>query len=295
MKNILKITALFLMILAIFNCSKNDDGGSPEQNVHLKTYGINANEYNITYSSEGRPTGFETSSGNKIIIYNDNNQIIQIGNATYTYNSQGRIATVNRINTPYVFAATISYNNTGQVGLINATFTTSGVVKTSTCTMEYEGSKLKTIKEYNTSINPNYYKLTLEYDTNNNIIQKIINSSNDDITYTNKQTNTYTYDTKTNPIYHTLNKTGITSQINMLYFIDFNDLRFSSYESLKYYNKNNILTSQTINFIGGSTFTNVYDYVYDENNFPISAERQSNNSTTGESTIYYNWTYETVN
>jgi hypothetical protein len=293
MKNTLKKLALFMIILAVFSCSKSDDGGTepePIQNVRLKTYSVNTNEYDITYSTEGKPTGFETSSGNNVIVYNANSQITQIGSRTYTYNSQGRIATVNRGN----IASTIIYNNVGQVAVINSTYTISGTARTSTSTMEYEGSKLKTIKEYNTYSAPNYNKLILEYDTNNNIIQKIVTYSLDDITYTIEETNNYTYDTKTNPMYHTLTKTGITSQISMFYFIGYNDLGNSGYESLKYYNKNNMLSSQRIGSTGTIYESNNYEYVYDENNFPISAELQFSYSTGGNGTIYYNWIYETV-
>tara|TARA_R110002049_G_scaffold122467_3_gene277333 strand:+ start:5459 stop:6340 length:882 start_codon:yes stop_codon:yes gene_type:complete len=292
MKNLFKYIAIILIAPTIFNCSKNDDGGNnaPNENIRLKTYGIDTNEYDITYSTEGKPTGFETSSGNNVIIYNDNNQIIQMGNITYTYNSQGRIATVNRVATSNTTASTIAYNNEGQIAVIN---TTSNVYGNSKTTMEYEDTKLKTVKEYNSSNASSYSKLTLDYDANNNIKQLLVTRSADDITYTNEITYTYTYDTKINPYYFTLTKIGITTELNMLSFINYETFRYNAYDGLKYYSKNNILSYKRIGSDGTIYQSDTYDYVYNENNLPISAERQANYSTGGSLTIYYNWTYET--
>ncbi|WP_445733443.1 hypothetical protein [Mariniflexile sp.] len=296
MKNLLKHIIVFVLTLTIFNCSKNDDGGSnaPNENIRLKTYGIDTNEYDITYSTEGKPTGFETSSGtniiNNIIIYNDNNQIIQMGNITYTYNGQGRIATVNRVATSNTTASTIAYNNEGQIAVIN---TTSNVYGNSKTTMEYEGTKLKTVKEYNGSNASSYSKMTLEYDANNNIRQLLFTQSADDITYENELTYTYTYDTKINPYYFTLTKTGISTELNMLSFIKYETFRYNAYDGLKYYSKNNILSYKRIGSDGTIYQSDTYDYVNNDNNLPISAERQVNYSTGGSLTIYYNWTYET--
>lgn len=285
MKSIYKLLVLIFATGLFYQCSSDDGSNSQEQNVRLTSYSFNANEYNLTYNDQDRLTGLETSGGMQNVIYDANGQLIQVGIFSYTYNSQGRVAA---ITTPNGIDIAISYNNEGQMALL-----TSNTSPNSTSTsLEYNGTKLVSLTGYNSN-NMSYARVTLTYD-NDNIVQITEDRSSDGVNYVNRSVFSITYDSKNNPDYNVLNKAGVISQINTI--VLHQSLRLIPSNSggfINYYSKNNILSTQYANNLGDSEIE-TYDYVYDVNNYPISAEYERRSSDGNFDTEYYRtWTYET--
>ena len=90
-----------------------------------------------------------------------------------------------------------------------------------------------------------------------------------------------------------LTKTGNTSVINMFPFISYLQIGNYASDAVFYNSKNNVISSNSI-YSDGS-YNRTYDYVYDENNYPISAEIEYTYPDEPErnTTIYKTWTYET--
>jgi len=90
-----------------------------------------------------------------------------------------------------------------------------------------------------------------------------------------------------------LTKIGVSSNINVFnIYVSSVTVRQIAHRGAYFYSKNNLLSSLLVSSIG--TVTQSYDYVYDENNYPTSAEVEYTNSSRPESngTRYRTWTYE---
>ncbi len=282
---IFKTILLTLFTITLFNCNKDDDSMQPEQNIRLKTYAINEYEYDFIYNDLGKITNFNTSSGNHSIIYNGNGQIIQKGTDSYTYNGQGKIS---KISSSIDDNITIVYNNKGLI----ATMVNKLGPHISHMSFKYDSNDklVETVLKGPPVIG--YHRNKFVYDEKENIIQHISESgSRDGVNYSKKSTHNFVFDNKKKPDYNLLSKTGITDALTFIR-IGFSGRSIEQSGILFYYNKNNLLSSQSVHS-NGSSSSKEYSYVYDENDYPISAELVSISKIGESSTNYYKWTYET--
>lgn len=285
MKNLIKTIAILLAII-ISGCSKDDDGGDsvqPEQNIRLKSRSENTIEYNYNYNDDGSLKSYQQGSNTINIIYDAEGRIKQRGTVIYNYNAQGRISEI----TANPFESNIVYNNEGLIAYFFSRYN----LDTSTTTFEYDSNNrlISALEEESSSF---FVRTTLTYDANDNIEQKLVERSSDGIFYEEDYVQNFTYDSKENPFFTTLQKMGVNSNFSL---VSLNGLSTSignhiAYGKLSYYSKNN-LTSMS----SSSGGMKIYEYVYDENNFPISAEMDYTNSSDPSLnyTVFSTWTYET--
>ncbi|QCX39717.1 hypothetical protein FF125_15160 [Aureibaculum algae] len=281
MKTFVKNIIIPILVLTIFSCNKDDDAPI-EERVRLIAYSVGANEYDLRYNEDG----FLTRYGSSDIIYNVDNKIVQNGSARYEYNGQGRVSKVIRSNRE----TTIVYNNMGLMATFNTVYNSTDRSKT---TFEYDSqNRLTTLIEENFDAS-RYYKITLTYDTKDNIVQYLIEYSLDGISYTEYSVSNYTYDNIRNPNYNVLTKTGNSSVISVFPFISYLQIgNIIAYDAVFYTSKNNLLSSNSIYSSGSSNRT--YEYVYDENSYPISVEIEYTVTEEPDrnNTSYKTWTYE---
>ena len=133
MKTLLK-HMLFLMVLSLplFNCSNDDDNFSedptPSPELTRPTaYSVNTIEFYLNYNTDDYISGYDSNNTNlsRSVVYNAQNQIIQFGPYSYTYNAQGRISQITQTdNTTFRNQTTsIVYNNEGRIATQNLRFT----------------------------------------------------------------------------------------------------------------------------------------------------------------------------
>ncbi|WP_303318297.1 hypothetical protein Q4Q34_10665 [Flavivirga abyssicola] len=281
---IFKTILLTLLTITLFNCNKDDDSMQPEQNIRLKTYAINEYEYDFIYNDLGKITNFSTPSGNHSIIYNEDGQIIQNGTESYTYNSQGEISKISSSTNNI----TIVYNNKGLI----ATMVQDTGIHIFHTSFEYDSNDKLIETVLKGPPVTGYYRNKFVYDEKENIVQRVFESgSGDGVNYSKKSTYNFVFDNKKNPNYNLLSKTGITDALTFIR-IAYSGRSIEVSGILFYYNKNNLLSSQSVHS-NGSSSSREYSYVYDKNDYPISAELASINTTGESSTTYYKWTYET--
>jgi len=284
MKSLLK-TFLILLAIIISGCSNDDDGNQqPEQNLRLKSHTENTLDYNFNYNDDGSLKSYQRDSNTTNIIYDAEGRIKQQGTAIFTYNDQGRISEI----TNSTFQSNIVYNNEGLIAYFSSSYDTFG---TTTTTFEYDSNNrlISALEEESSS---SFVRTTLTYDANDNLEQKLVERSSDGVLYEEDYVVNYTYDSKENPFYTTLQKIGINSNLSVVYL---NGLSASignniAFGRLYYYSKNNIMS---ISNSSGST--KIYEYVYDDYNYPISAEMERTYSPDPSLnyTVYSTWTYET--
>lgn len=297
MKNTFKIILCLTSILVLSSCSKNDDVKNPEDGIRVKTYGINADEYNLVYNTNNQLTNYESVLENTPVVYNADNKITENGNTTYTYNSQGRMSTITRLNSSGSRESDIVYNE-GKIVQINSIYTPNvGVASTSQTTVVYNSDNIVDyILEYNPYNFYIYSKTEFAFDDKDNIIQQRRSTSPDGETFTTVETASYIYDDKLNPYYNILTKTGITININVIATVE--PRTFGNkigYQALYYYSKNNVITINQ-RFSSGDSIVTQNEYTYNEDNYPIESDRSVSFVTGTDSdtyTTYYNWTYET--
>ena len=287
MRTILKIT-IIILTLTIVGCKKDDDGNQSDQNLKLVTYSIDAGEYNINYDDNGKPTSIETSSGLQTIIYNTNNQIIQIGSFFYSYNSQGRLSQFNYQNSISDNEGELVYNSQGQLEVMNFISISGSNTRYITSNYNYDAQgRLSEIIESSDDIS-GIKKTEITYDSNNNIVQERYLVSNDGINFQLYYTKSYTYDNKKNPYKQLASYLGIEDSISNYYFFGFESV---SLFPLSFISNNNILTEVYISSSG--TSSKQYTYSYNEGNYPVACDFNYTDSEGYNYTEYYNWTYET--
>ncbi|WP_158849448.1 hypothetical protein [Algibacter sp. L1A34] len=288
---------LITIIATLISCSKNDDVNNLEDGIRVKTYAINADEYNLVYNAKNLLTDYESNTENNQVKYNADNNIIENGNTTYTYNSQGRMSTITILNSRGTRESDVVYINDGKTVQINSIYTPNvGVTGTSQTTVVYNSNnKVDSILEYNPIYYNKYYKIEFAFDDKDNIIQQRTSGSVDGETFTTTETVSYIYDDKLNPYYNTLTKTGTTSNINLISITGSRTLGNQiGYQALYYYSKNNVITINQ-RFSSGDSQVTQNEYAYNEGNYPIASERTVSYTTGTDSdtyTTYYNWTYE---
>ncbi len=291
MKTIIKLTVILCTTIIFFSCN-NDDDTQPEQNIRLKAYSESANEYELNYNEDGTLKSYQYQSEGLLkttIIYDDEGRIKQNGNTSYTYNNQGRVSKMTRRSGSRTIETTIVYNNEGLIASLTSRNETVGI--TTTSIFEYDSqNRIKSLTEESSG---SFVKTSLVYGTNDNIEQMLIERSSDGVSYREYNVRNYTYDTKNNPNYNVLTKIGVSSTINVFRIKpSFKIGNVIAYEAVYFYSKNNLLSYQSLYSEG--TVTRSYDYVYDENNYPTSAEIEYTDSFGPErnGTRYRTWTYE---
>lgn len=295
MNTLLKKSLLFIVVLIVFSCSKNDDSNDvSNENIRLKTHGINADEYNFTYNSDNQLTSYQNGSGNADIIYNAENKIIQIGINSYTYNALGRLSEIDERSNH----ADLIYNTQGLLATMNFTYLpgSTSTPEAVTRTFKYDtNNRLIEIEEKGSS---DLFKTRelLIYDSNDNVVQIKNQISHDLINYTEHSVEAYTYDNKENPNKLLLKKMGINNTITLYFLSPYNSIVLGNYVFFRalYFSNNNILSS-TRTFTSGIV-TTAYTYTYNADNYPNASERTITNSSSGVTqTTYYTWLYETIN
>jgi len=283
--SIFRAICLLVMLVGMSSCSSSDDDTPREENIRLKIFSMDSNEVEITYNEDGKVS----SIGRDNVIYDAEGRIKQNGNTSYTYNNQGRVSKMTRRSGSRTIETTIVYNNEGLVATSNSM---DDQGKVSRSTFEYDSkNRLTILISENTNFFHKYVKTSLTYDAKDNIEQILTEDSDDGILYNRYNVENYTYDVKNSPNYNLLTKTGHSIAINLFNINP--SLRignYNAYETMYFYSKNNLLSSQVFNSSG----TSIYDYVYNENNYPFSVEIENTYSTEPEDDYigYRTWTYE---
>lgn len=272
---------VLILMLGIASCN-NDDDAPKQENIRIKSYSKDANEYNLTYNENNRLA----SIGSREILYGTEGRVLQIGTTKYTNNNQGWVT--KRILWPtsnYPQTETFEYDNEGLMK--NSKWSSSNQTDYSTFFYDSENRLASIIVKYKTPRSD--FKYSLTYDANDNIEQILVERSKDGgVTYPETSVTNYTYDTKKNPLYLLINKDNSNlNEIHIMYsglLINYVSLENNAPYS---YSKNNMLSSERIDN-NGTTTTRTYNYIYDKNNYPISAEIKD----TVRGTEYRTWTYE---
>lgn len=293
MKNLITYIGVTLLVFMLSNCSKNDDEVTqPPQaeSTRLTNYTIDGVPFNMTYNDDG--TLFKYQYGNTFAVsatieYNPNGDISKNGSRTFTYNSEGQIATITQNLSPTAsFVSTMVYNSQGLVESITANHNDG---QTGTIQINYNSNnKPLLISEYNESVVSPYAKTTLTYDDFGNITQQFIERSNDGITYYDFSITTYTYDTKKNPFALTIDKIGISNNQLFQFFIGMNSVSFGgqvAFAAFHFNSPNNLVSIQD------SFKIITYNYIYNDDDYPITAERIYDSSISGGSAFTTNRTF----
>lgn len=293
---LLKNIIIVLLTLNLFNCSKGDDVAQPPQaeSIRLKNYIIDGVAFNMTYNEDGTLFKYQygnTSAVTSSIEYDAEARIIRNNSRSFTYNPQDQIATITQnISSTASFVSTMVYNSQGLVENITVNHDNGQI---GAIQINYNGDdKPVVISEYNESVATPYAKTTLTYNDLGNITQQFIERSNDGITYYDFETYTYTYDNKKNPFALTINKIGISNNQLFQKFIGMNSVSFGrqvAFEAFRFNSPNNLVSIQD------SFKIITYNYTYNEDDYPISAERIYDTSISGGSASATNitFTYET--
>lgn len=281
--------SLYVLMLMISITSCNGDDAPKDDNTRLKAYTIGSSTYNVNYND----LGMITRNGPESIIYDAEGRIIQIGETSYTYNNQSRVSKrvqrinnggrITKIENSYV------YNNQGLIAYLKYIYEVNGYIAEEFSRSYTYDSKNKLVNIISRELELNYKKLSFTYDANDNIVQLYTEESYDGgVTYFESTNNTYTYDNKKKPL-ELATKIGNINIIELpiYYFKNINVDAAAAY----HISKNNMLSSQVIQ--GDRTFTEVFEYTYNENNYPISAESKYTSSKDNySSTTSRTWTYE---
>ncbi len=290
MKTHFKILILLLTV-ALFSCSKSDNGNSiANKNIRLKTYGVDAEEYNFSYNSNNQLTGF---NNNISIIYNTENKIIQIGNYIYTYNTLGRLSEIDNGDEH----ADLVYNTQGLLARLDFRFINPSDLLTERVTRTFvydSSSKLIEIEEKRNSDSFKTREL-FTYDSNDNIVQVKKQRSTDLINYEDREVIAYTYDNKKNPNKLTLEKMGVSDNITLYILIPYHSIEFSNYAFFRalFFSNNNILTESRTSSAGNGS--SQFNYTYNTDNYPIAGERIRTFFSGETITTYYTWVYDNIN
>ncbi|QCX39716.1 hypothetical protein FF125_15155 [Aureibaculum algae] len=267
MKSTFKNIVLFMMTLS--NLSISDIYGQQSDNIRLISYAENTNKIDLSYNDNN----LLTSIGYTTLNYDSESRIDQIGKVSYAYNELGQISKIINEKTASLgnLETEITYDKDSLITSFVSKYGKADL-GTATSTFEYDKNKrLKRIIEKGAD-GRGYGRITLAYDDKNNIVQQLKEKSYDGTSYRQVTVSNYTYDTKNNPDYNVLTQTGNSSEINLFHLI-YNIAigGQSAYETVYYYSKNNILSSEVIS-VEGNAATQTYSYVYDKNNYPVSAE-----------------------
>lgn len=299
MKKNLKCTLIFIMLMLITNCSKDDDS-STENILKWVSYNIDGFDFLITNQGDkitAYQYAFPASSppNNHSIIY-ANDKLEKIDNNEFSYNTTG----LNTLITGNSFNTIIEYNdddniiktttiNSNQTIVLNLTYT-SGLV-----TRIYEIIDTNTGAHYE-------YQYVIDYNAQKNIIEVKTSYRSDTLSdFTLRVIDTFTYDDKNNPYKNLLLKKmgfsdwNMTSEGNLH---GFNSVKFgnSINANLGWISNNNLLTHQTENVNGTITLSvinyNYDNYSYNNMSYPISREKNIHHSLYGDRpTEYYTFTY----
>ncbi|MBJ2173226.1 hypothetical protein JBL43_03200 [Aureibaculum sp. A20] len=265
MKSIVKNSILILVVILI---TFNSVYGQREH-MRLKSYTENVNEIDLVYSDDNRLSKIGYTTFN----YDAEGRIIKNDKISYNYNDLGQVSQIisNKGGSFGNLETEIVYNTDSLIVSFVSKYE-RGDLGTATSTFEYDGNKrLKTIIEKGAD-GRGYGRITLTYDDNNNIVQQLKEKSYDGTSYRQVSVSNYTFDTKNNPSYNVLSKTGNSNTINIFHIIyNLSIGGQSAYETLYYYSKNNILSSK-VTGASGNAATQTYTYVYDENDYPVSAK-----------------------
>lgn len=294
----LQLIGIIFFSLLIYNCSSDDDNMPqndiiPTQSIKLTGVITGTLETLFNYDENDRLTSYTYSGVPSNIIYDSEGKIIQFSNYTYNYDSLDRVSGVTQTNSALFtnIATNYTYNNNNLVltSYTHYTYSSSGTTNYIERQYEYNtDNKITTVTE-TASENSYSTKVKLFYNTQGNVSQIINEASYDDgLTYTITETQTFSYDNKKNPGILTLNKLGIDNPQSIFNLAELYDQSPENYVFFRtcIYNNNNI----TQVAIQGDSYSSLkeYDYVYNEFDYPISAEvTHSNGDVTSK-----NWIYE---
>ncbi|MDX1769379.1 MAG: hypothetical protein R3294_15075 [Arenibacter troitsensis] len=308
MKKVFNQIAILILALTLINCSKNDDGdltpveqiGHQEQYTRLTSYSQNSKEYSLTYNANGSIKNYEhfnypgeNSLAN--VEYDANNRIAKNGAFTYTYNSIGKISTILEVIGSTEIEYLLDYNPDGQL-TAHTRYTTDGSRIHTQHKIKYNlNNQIAEINIYSLYSTPNYSKHSFTYDGLGNLVQDKNELSwenrND---YFESSRTRYTYDSKKNPIYGILYKSGLTNDFSV---INFKQMHSISAGYFYYYPPNN-LVSLEVNSVGNpsNNYITTNYYFYNEDNLPTTMD-YSKTKSNGETTLtenYKTWTYEII-
>lgn len=282
-------TFLIILIVALSSCSSNDDNGSVDKKIRLKSYSIDIDEFEFVYNNNNQLSGFENSSGNNSVVYNADNQIIQIGTYIYGYNSQGKLSTIDEGDTH----ADLIYNTQGLLATMNISYFET-INRNLVRTFIYDSNN-KLIEINTERVEQTYSSKTLLiYDVNNNVVQLIRQSSTDRINFSTSSTVSYTYDDKNNPNKLLLDKLGVNNVFLSYYLNPYETIGFEGlqYFRTRFFSNNNLLSITETYSLNRST-TWYITYAYDDADYPLAGEGVFTSTAGDVTTTYYNWTYET--
>ncbi len=308
MKNLKTLLAIST-ILCLLSCSKDDDGGSqtpPQQKLITYKFGSSTQSYEylddkLYKQNTANGIGTFTYNSNKISSYNTSNfsvdffydatsgsltKTVTTGStftetATYTYNAQNlvqEVHTIVRRNTNNKITSnvikTFEYNTNNQLVGVNE---------------DFRGPSSGSISDGKIDV-----KNIIEYYDNGNV-KKVLTKERrpNSSTFTDDSSFSYTYDDKTNPFYSMVQNNLDNNNFTFFNFLPKSlYIGYNVYSRPYFYSKNNIATIDYKDNASNFTYTTTYNYVYDENNYPISADLTRTQSDGGGYTVPIVWNYE---
>ncbi|NGF55976.1 hypothetical protein G5B00_05555 [Parapedobacter sp. SGR-10] len=316
-----KSTTLFLasgmLLCTVCSCSKKNSPQpeiEPVEVLRLTAFTVDYEDNNSHYNEETRfhynsdhfLSSYQTGEDIREMRYDEQGRIIQNGNMTYTYNDRGQIAQIDEdpgedyLGNYSEIKSTYTYNNKELPTESTVVITGRDGSYTTTVTRQFaydEDDRLISIVEHRPGGGTNY-RTALRYDTNDNIAEIKRESSNDPtFPEDNTQTyiHTYTYDYKQNPRYVYLQRMGVDMRLSLVYTIPMGltqPLESNTFHRVNYCTPNNILSSVTTLSTGMVSSTYTFAYEYNEEGYPVSAERTETSGPSYMRKRYYSWDYE---
>jgi hypothetical protein len=293
----MKTSKLFygiLIGLIIFSsCSSDNNDSEPNSTNHLVKREYVSNNVNLEYRynengnltrildidiQEGidSETTFTYDSNNVVTKNFDSNNSSYSSTTNYSFNANNRllnaVSTINQpsntINPVVIRTQEFSYNNNIITVDISSSIGDSRVV-----TLEVNSLGL-----INKMIESQYYAV-ITYDSNRNISEIEIFDNNDSLLDNSE----YTYDDKPNPFYGQLNSIYLPIFLNAFIDAYYNEFVWDGYEGYYFpFLKNNITS-----IVENGSLDRNYNYIYDNQNYPINVIEEFNGNNAYEFDIEY--------
>ena len=271
-----------------------------EELTRVKSYTANGQVTTFSYNADNYLSSYNYGGSDiRNVIYDAENKVIRNWIFEYTYNNLGQVTAMTEDDGSSAInkQATFIYNNEGLVARSYNQFSYASTGETTHFTREFEydtDGRLVSFTEKESG--QSTYRFLISYDGNGNIVQIKWQSSYDGSPYSDLYTYSWTYDDKKNPRYALLNRMGVSDHTSLVYAMEMGGdshqfLGNYVYLRMNYYNPNNMLTFSYSSSSG--SFSNTYEYVYNEEGYPTSVEETRNLSDGSIDMRYYSWEYET--
>jgi len=262
--------------------------------LFLKSYEDNSDEFFLSYNDEGQLINIETSSSDhNQLVRNGEGNLIGLGVVTYSYSSGGLVSSLN----DGKGEGELVYDSKDRIVRMTSDYNFTPTSR-DRVTRKHTYNDLNQLIQVDeetydfSSGNSIFSRIKLQYDSKGNVVQVKDQYSFDDVTYSEGTTVTYTYDDKKNPWYTILME---QTNFNPL-FVESQNLLHATVSlgnSVVYrtalMSKNNVLSERRQS---GSAYSQLdYDYTYNEDGYPTTAEITHEYSDSPSGTSYKRWHY----